>query len=468
MGRGSWVAKLTRHRPLPAEMFDYARSDTHFLLYIYDNMRNELIEKSDFSAPNHEKDKINDVLVRSKDTALQTYQHPVYDAEHGLGPAGWYKMLSRTPALLSREQFSVFKAVHQWRDQVARQQDDSLTYVMANHNIFSIAKEMPVEKPALFSIAQPLTQTVRLRADELLAVIRKAKEEGANGPEMHKVLGEVDARLHGIAPVQVPDKPVTPATAATAATAARPAGAGTVVNRATATDAQPLRTTSSLFWGSTFDGSAWRQQRSMSSATSIRLPVPLPPLTASIFADVSEAATPIKPTSQPTSQPPTPRLDAHAQPAKTSNGVADGDDTVFTLKQAGRKRKSDVLTHSTPASPAVADTLATQDDEVDISFEGEEEALRAARREEKKAAKKARKAAAAAAAHEDETPFDYAAAPSLLNAGGAAREHDRRGKGKGRDKEKKTFNPYAKALDAPKGLPRAQKERAGRSMTFKQ
>lgn len=32
-------------------MFFYARSDTHFLLYIYDMIRNELVEKSDRSTP---------------------------------------------------------------------------------------------------------------------------------------------------------------------------------------------------------------------------------------------------------------------------------------------------------------------------------------------------------------------------------------------------------------------------------
>lgn len=34
-----------RMRPLTQEMLKYAREDTHYLLYIYDVMRNELIEK---------------------------------------------------------------------------------------------------------------------------------------------------------------------------------------------------------------------------------------------------------------------------------------------------------------------------------------------------------------------------------------------------------------------------------------
>ena len=33
------------YRPLPEELIKYAREDTHYLLYIYDKMRNELIER---------------------------------------------------------------------------------------------------------------------------------------------------------------------------------------------------------------------------------------------------------------------------------------------------------------------------------------------------------------------------------------------------------------------------------------
>ena len=32
-------------RPLPDELLKYAREDTHYLLYVYDRMRNELIQR---------------------------------------------------------------------------------------------------------------------------------------------------------------------------------------------------------------------------------------------------------------------------------------------------------------------------------------------------------------------------------------------------------------------------------------
>ena len=33
------------HRPLPEEFIRYARTDTHYLLYIYDRMKNDLLAR---------------------------------------------------------------------------------------------------------------------------------------------------------------------------------------------------------------------------------------------------------------------------------------------------------------------------------------------------------------------------------------------------------------------------------------
>ncbi|EEP82014.1 conserved hypothetical protein [Uncinocarpus reesii 1704] len=72
-----------RVRPLLPGMFDYARSDTHYLLYIYDHLRNELIERS---TPGE--NLIDYVQENSKEEALQRYERPVYDTETGQGAGG--------------------------------------------------------------------------------------------------------------------------------------------------------------------------------------------------------------------------------------------------------------------------------------------------------------------------------------------------------------------------------------------
>ncbi|KAL1303298.1 hypothetical protein AAFC00_006704 [Neodothiora populina] len=466
-----------RIRPLPTEMFEYARSDTHFLLYIFDNMRNELIQKSDFSLPNHEKDKIHDVLVKSKDTALQRYEHPVYDVERGVGPMGWYKMLSRTPALLNKQQFAVFRAVHHWRDSVAREQDDGVHYVMANHNVFSVAKEMPVEKPALFAVAQPTSQTVRLRADELLAVISKAKVEGENGPEMVDTLRDIEFHIYG--PEGAPFRnaasyrggvqaaaALTPVAATSSIAAVAP-----VLDRIANGDAQSLKANDSLFWGPALSDSYAPKP----IATDVQLDLPLPALTAEIFTEndpFSEHQTPVPSNTAVT--PIKPAEEASPVPAKQNAEATDDGSKVFTLKQLSRKRKSDAI--STSDLTGRADGLASNADEVGIPDEEEDNIeIRRAAKAAKKAARRAQKEAEAEAkarAIEEEEEFDYAGGPSVLNAvkEEAARERRNRMEGKGskkKDTAPKVFDPYKKALDTAKGLPRAQRERAGKSMTFK-
>lgn len=441
-----------RVRPLPQELFDYARSDTHYLLYIYDCMRNELIQKSKFSAPDHEGDKLRDVLQKSSETALQRYEHPVYDAELGQGAFGWYKMLSRTPALFSKEQFAVFRAVHKWRDGVAREQDDSVHYVMPNHQIFSIAREMPTDRAALLGMAQPTTQAVRLHADELVSVIIRAKEAGKDGPEMMAVLSKVEPRSsHAVAKQEAGSHAI-------AAYVPKPAAA-VPVNGAMGPPALPLRTQTSAFWGDAFGSSVHTpdHQRSISTASGpIELSVPLPALTAEIFADPTEAEVymPVR------EKPATPQT--NGTPTQNTD-----DEDVFVLKDLGKKRKRAA---NNPVD-AQNDGVAAQNDEVTVDFGQGQAREKAERKKAKKEAKRAEKMAKKAFGSSDsveatetngvaEEPFDYEAAPSILNP-------PREDRKQMRERKKKEVNPYAKSLDTPKGLPRVQVERAGRTMTYK-
>lgn len=428
-----------RIRPLPQELIDYARSDTHYLMYIYDHMRNELIEKSDFSVPNHEKDKIHDVCQRSKEYALKRYEHPVYDAKTGQGLGGWYKLLSRTSANLSKQEFAVFRAVHQWRDNVAREQDDSINYVMPNHMIFTLAREMPGTRAELFTKAQPATQTIRLRADELVATIINAKKDGENGPEMLQTLAEIDPSHFKKAMEK-----------AAAQNASGFEGVAKYANQEREAPRNPsvssllsgsLRTASSMFWG----GGA-QQKRPMSSVPDVQLRVPMPPLTAEVFSETaaSEAAqmtTPSMPESRTSPEPP----------------AEEEQDDTFILKQLGKGKKRK---HTDPAPPQPdSDALATQTDEVTIDPAVDRLQQKAERKRQKKEAK-AQAAASAADAAEEEAPFDYAAAPSVLNP-------PRKSIQELKAERKKIKDPYKKSMDAPKGQPRAQRERAGKSMTFK-
>ena len=437
-----------RVRPLNNDLFDYARADTHFLLYVYDNMRNELVEKSDFSDP--EKNKVQDVLLKSKETALKRYENPIYDTKLGLGSMGWHKLIMRTPAQFTSQQFAVFRAVHRWRDNLSRKEDESPLFIMPNHAVFSVARAMPADKPALFNAIQHVSHIIRAKADELVNVVTEAKKEGVDGPELNDVLKKVeDMKEARYAQFQAPRKA---ALAPVAPTSQEAPLLGTI---AAATPA--VRAPASKFWGKLWTESASRQERSLSTLT-VDLALPLPPLTAEIFADtngVSDAMT---------AQAEKPR---HTFVPMEDRPQEDERTDLFIVKQlGGKKRKRTEAANEQPSSTLALDPM--HDDEIMMDQEESEEATRARKKAAKKALKKQKKreeAARVANPEYDETAFDYANAPSVLHANDAEGKKGKRDK---KDKKKKNpqFAPFSGMTDAPKGLPRAQKEKAGRSRTF--
>lgn len=129
-----------RIRPLPDGMLNYARSDTHFLLFIYDNLRNALLHKSsrpssaaasgtivlDSAKPNPQ-EAMREVLDKSAETALKMYERDSYDIETGRGSGGWLaagkKWLPKGE--IEQESGWVWRHLHDWRDRVAREMDES-------------------------------------------------------------------------------------------------------------------------------------------------------------------------------------------------------------------------------------------------------------------------------------------------------------------------------------------------------
>ena len=152
-------------------------------------MRNELVAKSDFNDP--EKNKVQYVLEKSKEYALQRYEHPIYDTELGFGKTGWGSIVAKTPVQFTPQQFAVFRAVHKWRDDLARREDESPLFIMPNHALFSIGRAMPDNTVALFTVVQHVSHILRAHADSLVSAIQKAKMEGINGPDLHVTLQRI-------------------------------------------------------------------------------------------------------------------------------------------------------------------------------------------------------------------------------------------------------------------------------------
>lgn len=139
-----------RIRPLPEEMLHYARSDTHFLLGIFDRLKAALLSNTGEDrnqwtvlSAGGPRAAMNEVLRRSNDTALRRWEAKDYDFDEGYGVEGWRGLVLKWGKsaewgveVVGPEgekgrgagrgvAFEVFRAVHDWRDRVARDEDES-------------------------------------------------------------------------------------------------------------------------------------------------------------------------------------------------------------------------------------------------------------------------------------------------------------------------------------------------------
>ena len=436
-------------------MFNYARSDTHFLLYIYDSMRNELLDRSDPSRP--QGDLVDSVLQHSKREALQRYENPLYDIEGGSGPVGWYNILKFNPALFNKQQFAVFRAVHRWRDDIARQEDEATYSIMSKQVLLKISTNIPTNKPALFGSSGPITSYMKQNLDSLLKTINEARLAGEAGPDSREMMQKL-APLH-----------VKHYAGNSTAEVGVLANSGAAVPGQTTRSGLPAKSDRSQLWGSTTDfGSVVLCKAPLiTQPESLRLVLPLPQLTAEVFGSADTQMVPETEKTEP---------GARAEHQFVKNREVKKDE-VFVVKQVGgpRKRKAMDMYDSTPdgdgRGPFTNDQAEAE--EVDISFAVDDPERIAKDKAERRAQRKAQKRLQKDQQKQDEgqhakgnatnigedtiQPFDYASAPSVLHA---KREN-------GNQRRLEPINPYAKSMDAPKGMPKAKKGSAGKSFTYK-
>ncbi|WFD31135.1 exosome nuclease subunit [Malassezia sp. CBS 17886] len=164
-----------RIRPLPREMLFYARSDTHSLLYVYDRLRQELLQQGGVRA-------VREVFERSRATATKAYVKKPWDPE-GESSGGWRALWLRrggdlaraSPdakplALMGREE-RLTRRLHRWRDSVARAEDESVPSILSAANLIRLAFRAPATPEEARRAVPPTAHAVRSRATELASVI---------------------------------------------------------------------------------------------------------------------------------------------------------------------------------------------------------------------------------------------------------------------------------------------------------
>ncbi|ANB15721.1 exosome nuclease subunit RRP6 [Sugiyamaella lignohabitans] len=149
-----------RIRPLPSPMLSYARSDTHFLLNIFDQLRNRLVAN----------DILHIVLKESREVAGQRYEYPGYG--HSIEDQCQSILIKYR---LSRSQQIVLRDLYEWRDNVARRADESQRFIVPNHFLVGLSISQPTTVAGILSVSSGVTSHVRASAVELAKIIESSK-----------------------------------------------------------------------------------------------------------------------------------------------------------------------------------------------------------------------------------------------------------------------------------------------------
>ncbi|XP_042551681.1 exosome component 10 [Dipodomys spectabilis] len=154
-----------RIRPLPEEMLNYARDDTHYLLYIYDKMRLELWERG-----NDQPTQLQMVWQRSRDLCLKKFVKPLFTDE------SYLELYRKQKKHLNSQQLAAFQLLFSWRDKTARREDESYGYVLPNHMMLKIAEELPKEPQGIIACCNPVPPLVRQQINEMHLLVQQARE----------------------------------------------------------------------------------------------------------------------------------------------------------------------------------------------------------------------------------------------------------------------------------------------------
>ncbi|XP_075920161.1 exosome complex component 10-like isoform X2 [Petromyzon marinus] len=153
-----------RHRPLLPDMLHYACADTHYLLYVYDRVRADLLTKA-LGRPNL----LQLVWDQSRTVALKCYHKPVFTED------SYLELLHKHKQPLDVQQSSAARLLYAWRDRTARTEDESTGYVLPNHMLMKIAEEMPRELQGVLACCNPVPPLVRQNANELWQLVKQAR-----------------------------------------------------------------------------------------------------------------------------------------------------------------------------------------------------------------------------------------------------------------------------------------------------
>ncbi|CAF0798614.1 unnamed protein product [Rotaria sp. Silwood1] len=151
-----------RIRPLPEEYLRYAREDTHYLLYIYDLLRNRLIEKN----PQF----LKTVYEKSKIICQKLYKKPYFDDN------AYQNIYLKSRKTFNIRQLAALKSLYYWRDKIARHEDESTGYVLPNHMLLQISEILPREPQGVRACCNPVPLLVQHNLHDIHQIILHVRD----------------------------------------------------------------------------------------------------------------------------------------------------------------------------------------------------------------------------------------------------------------------------------------------------
>ncbi|ORX34217.1 ribonuclease H-like domain-containing protein [Kockovaella imperatae] len=462
-----------RVRPLTPEMIKYARADTHYLLYVYDKIRNELLEKSrqptpveevsgEAAEPVNPQGSMRQVLGRSEEIALKLYQPEESDYSTGDGAFGWYHAVKMAFGYkgVQTETAVLFKHLHVWRDMVARREDESPHYIMSNDFMRYLAQTAATNSDS--QMAEVMAVVPREYADDISKAIFDARTDWEkHGPDAIKIL--VKSTKRPKAGSKLPDAMTraspTSVTLPPPFTTASAEPSDSDMWGTTQPNQTPIESSSDLF------GTTVQVERSATNSTAAQEASDLfgPTLASDnsrkrrkspspTFVDVQAAVKEDILSEEVVNRALLPSQQDEAQPA------ADPKHEVDTFSSAAQSSLGTGHKTDDPA-PARIDGSASQ--KPDSEIEDNEDVVKVSRNMRKKSKKieraKRKQEKKARGMNNEDPPkeikdFDYASAPSLLDAAPAeVKGKAKKSKARGTEIITPRFGTVAKDLSEPKG-----------------
>ena len=92
------------------------------------------------------------------------------------------ELVRKARASLSTNQLQCLKELYQWRDRLARLEDESVMFVLPNHMMLKICTELPREMQGILACCNPVPPLVRQHLGALHTIVLSARERTVDPP----------------------------------------------------------------------------------------------------------------------------------------------------------------------------------------------------------------------------------------------------------------------------------------------